>query len=174
MTPVPTGPQSEPVDRASCPQALDRTGTSSLGVLSRQGLSQSPWTEPAARRSWTEPGQGTPGSCQSEAAGRPRGDLASRTWLLSWPLTSAPAALRGGLCFLLFSGKLPCSALGLGGWRGKGRLHRLLMSSRAAQPPLASSKGSPARALFQALMGLERLLQGQGSERLPEVTAQAQ
>ena len=48
------------------------------------------------------------------------------------------------------------------------------MSSRAAPPPLASSKGSPARALFQALMGLERLLQGQGSGRLPEVTAQAQ
>ena len=48
------------------------------------------------------------------------------------------------------------------------------MSSRAAQPPLAPSKGSPARALFQALMGLERFLQGQGSERLPEVTAQAQ
>ena len=115
VTPVPTGPQSEPVDRASCPQALDRTGTSSLGVLSRQGLSQSPWTEPAARRSWTEPGQGTPGSCQSEAAGRPRGDLASRTWLLSWPLTSASSALRGGLWFLC-----PAVLWGLGGGEGKG------------------------------------------------------
>ena len=32
--PVQTGPQSEPVDRAGCPQVLDRIGTRSLGLLS--------------------------------------------------------------------------------------------------------------------------------------------
>lgn len=120
---------------------------------------------------------GTRAQGASGASGRLSGDMASRTWLLGWPLTSSACCPVGMDCVSSCS-RVNCPAVlwGVGSGEGQGRLHRLLRSRRAAGYPIPTCilQRQPHSSAVQALMGLESLLQGQGLERLPEVTAQAQ
>ena len=90
---------------------------------------------------------GTRAQGASGACGQLSGDVASRNWLLGWPLTSSTRCPVGMGCVSSCS-RVNCRAVlwGVGGREGEGRLHRLLRSWRAAghpQPHLHPPKATP-------------------------------
>lgn len=92
---------------------------------------------------------GTRAQRASGASGRLSGDMASRTWLLGWPLASSAC------CPVWMDCVSPCSWVSCpaalwgvgsgGGVREASQATGVAASSRAPPSPLASSKGSPAR-----------------------------
>lgn len=90
---------------------------------------------------------GTRAQGASGASGRLSRDMASRTWLLGWPLTSSACCPVGMDCVSSCS-RVNCPAVlwGVGSGEGQGRLHRLLRSRRAAghpHPHLHPPKAAP-------------------------------
>lgn len=104
----------------------------------------------ARGQTWLPAGTaGTRAQVASGTSGRLSGDMASRTWLLGWPLTSSACCPVGMDCVSSCSWvNCPAVLWGVGSGEGQGRLHRPSHGEQQAPPsPLASSKGSPTRVL---------------------------
>ena len=109
---------------------------------------------------------GTQAQGASGACGQLSGDVASRNWLLGWPLTSSARCPVGMGCVSSCS-RVNCPAVlwGMGGREGEGRLHRLLRSRRAAghpQPHLSAVPGTDGLGKAPSGTGLGEAAGGHG------------